>query len=149
MTSDHHYVFQAQPATLIDDQIRAAEEIGISPRNKRSMSADMGGLPQWRLFKLKKLFLLTVRLINKYHDNSPFSMLRIALPLFPFSVTRELMLQTKIWQERKELVSIHTAETLDEEKFCLERYGRRPWAHGRVGMVMMYGLPMVFLNDVK
>jgi cytosine/adenosine deaminase-related metal-dependent hydrolase len=126
MTSDHHYVFpKAQPATLIDDQIRAAEEIGIrfhATRGSMSLGRDMGGLPPMEVVQ-------TEEAINKYHDNSPFSMLRIALaPCSPFSVTRELMLQTKDLARKKGvMLHTHLAETLDEEKFCLERYGRRPF----------------------
>lgn len=134
LTSDHHYVFpKNQPATLIDDQIRAAGEIGIrfhATRGSMSLGRDMGGLPPMEVVQTEEQILIdSERLINKYHDNSPLAMQRIALaPCSPFSVSRELMIQAK-GLARKKGVMLHThlAETLDEEKFCLERYGRRPF----------------------
>lgn len=49
LTSDHHYVFPAgQPGTLIDEQIRAARDIGIrfhATRGSMSLGKDQGGLP--------------------------------------------------------------------------------------------------------
>ncbi len=134
LTSDHHYVFpKGQPATLIDEQIKAAREIGIrfhATRGSMSLGRDMGGLPPMEVVQTEEEILIdSERLIDKYHDNSPFAMQRIALaPCSPFSVTKELMLQTKDLARKKGvMLHTHLAETLDEEKFCLERYGRRPF----------------------
>ena len=134
LTSDHHYVFpKNQPGTLIDDQIRAAREIGIrfhATRGSMALGRDMGGLPPMEVVQAEEAILAdSERLINKYHDSSPYSMQRIALaPCSPFSVTRELMVQTKELARKKGvMLHTHLAETLDEEKFCLERYGRRPF----------------------
>lgn len=134
LTSDHHYVFpKDQPATLIDEEIKAAGEIGIrfhATRGSMSLGRDMGGLPPMEVVQREEEILLdSERLINQYHDNSPFSMCRIALaPCSPFSVSKELMLQSKDLARKKGvMLHTHLAETLDEEKFCLERYGRRPF----------------------
>lgn len=134
LTSDHHYVFpENQPATLIDEQIRAAQEIGIrfhATRGSMSLGRDMGGLPPMEVVQTEdKILQDSERLIDKYHDNKAFAMQRVALaPCSPFSVSRGLMIQAKDLA-RKNGVMLHThlAETLDEEKFCLERYGRRPF----------------------
>ncbi|HWR60184.1 MAG TPA: 8-oxoguanine deaminase [Clostridia bacterium] len=134
LTSDHHYVFpKNQPGTLIDDQIRAAGEIGIrfhATRGSMSLGRDMGGLPPMEVVQTEEAILSdSERLINRYHDPNPLSMQRIALaPCSPFSVTRELMVRTKDLARKKGvMLHTHLAETLDEEKFCLERYGRRPF----------------------
>jgi len=134
LTSDHHYVFPAnQPMTLIDDQIRAAKEIGIrfhATRGSMSLGRDVGGLPPMEVVQKEEAILLdSERLINKYHDTNPYSMQRIALaPCSPFSVSRELMIQAKdLARKRGVMLHTHLAETLDEEKFCIERYGRRPF----------------------
>jgi len=134
LTSDHHYIFpKNQPGTLIDQQIKAAREIGIrfhATRGSMSLGRDMGGLPPMEVVQTEDAILQdSERLINKFHDNTKFAMQRIALaPCSPFSVTKELMLQTKNLA-RKHGVMLHThlAETIDEEKFCIERYGRRPF----------------------
>jgi 8-oxoguanine deaminase len=134
LTSDHHYIFpKNQPGTLIDQQIKSAREIGIrfhATRGSMSLGRDMGGLPPMEVVQTEDAILQdSERLINKFHDNTKFAMQRIALaPCSPFSVTKELMLQTKKLA-RKHGVMLHThlAETIDEEKFCIERFGRRPF----------------------
>ena len=66
--------------------------------------------------------------LNEFHDPAPGSMLRIALaPCSPFSVTRELMAETAEFAgERGVRLHTHMAETVEEEAFCLERFGVRP-----------------------
>ena len=66
--------------------------------------------------------------LNEFHDPSPGSMLRIALaPCSPFSVTQELMAETaEFARERGVRLHTHMAETVEEEAFCLERFGVRP-----------------------
>ncbi len=55
-------------------------------------------------------------------------MCRIALaPCSPFSVTHELMRDTAVFaRERGVRLHTHMAETVEEEAFCLERFGMRP-----------------------
>ena len=68
------------------------------------------------------------RLIAKYHDPAPGSMLRIALaPCSPFSVSPQLM-RASAELARRHGVRLHThlAETRDEEAYCLNRFGKRP-----------------------
>ncbi|EKQ58065.1 MULTISPECIES: 8-oxoguanine deaminase [unclassified Clostridium] len=134
LTSDHHYVFpNNQPHTLIDDQIRAAQEIGIrftATRGSMSLGRDQGGLPPMSVVQTEdKILIDSERLINKYHDISEFAMTRIALaPCSPFSVTKDLMVETKNLARKKGvMLHTHLAETLDEERFCIEKYGRRPF----------------------
>ncbi|MCH2296191.1 MAG: amidohydrolase family protein, partial [SAR324 cluster bacterium] len=68
------------------------------------------------------------RLFREYHDESEGSMTRLALaPCSPFSVTPELMRRTlKFAKDHGLLIHTHLAETLDEEKFCIKRFGMRP-----------------------
>lgn len=134
LTSDHHYIFpKNQPDTLIDEQIRAAQEIGIrftATRGSMSLGRDHGGLPPMSVVQAEsKILEDSDRLISKYHDTNDFAMTRIALaPCSPFSVTKELMLETKnLARKRGVMLHTHLAETIDEEKFCIEKYGRRPF----------------------
>ena len=133
-TSDHHYVFPAsQPGTLIDEQIKAASDIGIrfhATRGSMSLGKDQGGLPPMSVIQTEsKILEDSDRLISKYHNNSDYSMLRIALaPCSPFSVTKKLMLETKdLARKRNVMLHTHLAETIDEEQFCIEKFGRRPY----------------------
>jgi len=134
LTSDHHYVFpNKQPGTLIDEQIRAAKEIGIrfhATRGSMSLGVDDGGLPPMSVVQKEDIILNdSQRLIDTYHNRNDYSMTRIALaPCSPFSVTTELMKETsKLARMNKVMMHTHLAETIDEEKFCIEKYGRRPF----------------------
>ncbi len=134
-TADHHYVFPAgQPDTLIDTQIMAAKEIGIrfhATRGSMSLGVDQGGLPPMSVVqKESKILEDSERLIKAYHDNAPYAMTRVALaPCSPFSVTTDLMKESaKLARKYGVLLHTHLAETLDEEQFCMEKYGMRPFA---------------------
>jgi cytosine/adenosine deaminase-related metal-dependent hydrolase len=78
-------------------------------------------------------------------------MLRIALaPCSPFSVTGESMKRSAAWaRERGLALHTHVAETLDEERFCLETFGCRPVEYMRrldwVGPDVWYA-HAIFLN---
>jgi 8-oxoguanine deaminase len=51
----------------------------------------------------------------------------VLAPCSPFSVTPELLRDTReLATQHGVCCHTHVAETLDEEAFCLERYGRRP-----------------------
>jgi cytosine/adenosine deaminase-related metal-dependent hydrolase len=128
--SDHHYIFPN--GCKLDDQIRAAREIGIrfhASRGSMSLGESKGGLPPDRCVEDESAILKeTERLIQAYHDPRPYAMMRIVVaPCSPFSVTPELMRESAALA-RAYNVRLHThlAETHDEEVFCLERFGRRP-----------------------
>jgi len=134
LTSDHHYVFPSnQPNILIDCQIKAASEIGIrfhATRGSMSLGRDHGGLPPMSVVQTESKILEDCeRLVSKYHNPNDFAMTRIAFaPCSPFSVTKELMVETKnLARKLGVMMHTHLAETIDEENFCLERYGRRPF----------------------
>ena len=133
LTSDHHYVFpKGQPGTLIDTQIEAAKEIGIrfhATRGSMSRGKDQGGLPPMSVVQTATEILEdSQRLIDRYHDNSDYAMTRIALaPCSPFSVDEDLMRETsKLARANGVMMHTHLAETKDEERYCIEKYGRRP-----------------------
>ena len=132
-TSDHHYVFpETAPSTLIDTQFKASEEIGIrfhATRGSMSLGEDKGGLPPVAVVQDEEAILLdSERVIDKYNDNSEFAMKRVALaPCSPFSVTKSLMTRSaELARKKGVMLHTHLAETLDEENFCLEKYGLRP-----------------------
>lgn len=132
-TMDHHYVFpESASRFLIDEQFKASEEIGIrfhATRGSMSRGVKDGGLPPNSVVQLEEDILEdSERLINKYHDNSKFSMKRVALaPCSPFSITKDLMTKSAILARKKGvMLHTHLAETIDEEDFCKEVYKMRP-----------------------
>jgi cytosine/adenosine deaminase-related metal-dependent hydrolase len=128
--SDHTYLWPA--GTTLDDQIDIARELGLrfhAARGSMSIGQSRGGLPPDHVVEDEAAILRdSQRLIETYHDPTRFAMTRIVLaPCSPFSVSRELMRESAA-MARAFGVHLHThlCETLDEERFCLERYGRRP-----------------------
>jgi 8-oxoguanine deaminase len=128
--SDHLYIYPND--CRIDDEIRAAREIGIrfhASRGSMSLGESRGGLPPDHVVE-EEAFILkdTQRAIETYHDPAPYAMLRIVVaPCSPFSVTPDLMREAASLA-RAYGVHLHThlAETLDEEQFCLRQFGYRP-----------------------
>ncbi|MBN1813053.1 MAG: 8-oxoguanine deaminase [Anaerolineae bacterium] len=128
--SDHLYIYPND--CRLDDEIRAAQEIGIrfhASRGSMSLGESKGGLPPDRVVEDEALILAdTRRVVEAYHDPDPYAMLRVVIaPCSPFSVTPDLMREAAA-MARVYGVRLHThlAETLDEEEFCLRKFGRRP-----------------------
>ena len=150
-TADHLYLFPKGRERLIDVEIEAARELGIRfhpTRGSMSLSREEGGLPPKDVVQAEEEILAdSERLIREYHDPSFGAMTRIALaPCSPFSVTPELMRKTaELARKYGVLLHTHLAETLDEERFCLERFGVRPveyleelgWLEGDVWLAHM------------
>lgn len=132
-TTDHHYVFPDTAAgTLIDEQFKASEEIGMrfhATRGSMSRGKDQGGLPPNSVVQDEETILLdSERVINKFHDPSDYSMKRVALaPCSPFSITKSLMTSSaELARKKGVMLHTHLAETMDEENFCVSVYGMRP-----------------------
>ncbi len=128
--ADHLYIYPN--GSRIDDEIRAAQEIGIrfhASRGAMSLGESKGGLPPDSVVEDEDFIIEdTRRAIEAYHDPAPGAMLRtVVAPCSPFSVTPDLMREAAALA-RSYGVQMHThlAETLDEEQFCLQKFGRRP-----------------------
>ena len=131
--SDHLYLFPN--GSKLDDEIAAASEIGLrlhASRGSMSLGESKGGLPPDSVVDTEENILKdSQRLIQKYHDPKPGSMVQIVLaPCSPFSVTTDLMKQSaKLAREYGVHLHTHLAETEDEEQFCLQKFGHRPVAY--------------------
>lgn len=132
-TADHHYLFPpGVTEDLIGIEIEAAREIGIrfcATRGSMTLGNAHGGLPPDDLVESDDRVLKACEeTVARYHDPAPFSMCRIHIaPCSPFNVTTEL-LRDSADLARSLGVRLHThlAETEDEDKFCLEKFGKRP-----------------------
>ena len=131
--SDHLYIYPH--GARIDDEIRAAQELGIRfhpCRGSMSLGESKGGLPPDSVVEDEEAILRdTQRAIEQFHEPQPGGMVRIVVaPCSPFSVTPDLMREaTALARSYGVLLHTHLAETLDEEEFCLRKFGRRPVAY--------------------
>ena len=129
--ADHLYLYPN--GSKIDDEIRAAQEVGVRfhpTRGSMSLGESQGGLPPDRVCDSEPDIIKDcIRAIETFHDPEPLSMLRIGVaPCSPFSVTTDLMRESAELARQYPLVNLHThlAETKDEDRFCLEMFGKRP-----------------------
>jgi cytosine/adenosine deaminase-related metal-dependent hydrolase len=129
-SSDHTYIWPN--GAQLDDQIRAAQELGLrfhAARGSMSVGESQGGLPPDRVVEDEEAILRdSRRLIEQYHDAARYAMLRVVLaPCSPFSVSPDLMRQS-VTLARAYGVHSHThlAETLDEADYCRAQFGRTP-----------------------
>jgi 8-oxoguanine deaminase len=129
-SSDHLYLYPN--GSRLDDTIEGAAEIGMrfhAARGSMSIGESKGGLPPDHLVEDEADILKdTQRLIETFHDPSPYSMLRIvAAPCSPFSVSESLMRESAILA-RQYGVSLHThlAENKEDVSYSLEHFGLTP-----------------------
>ncbi|ATL92973.1 8-oxoguanine deaminase [Aeromonas sp. CU5] len=129
--ADHHYLFPRGMEESIDIQVEAVRELGMRAmltRGSMSLGEDEGGLPPRHTVQGQQQILDdSLRLVRQYHQRGAGAQIQIALaPCSPFSVTEEIMVESaKLAAELDVRLHTHLAETLDEEAFCLERFGLR------------------------
>jgi len=130
--SDHHYVFPAGGGDLLAAEVEAATGLGIRfhpCRGSMDLGRSSGGLPPDEVVEdLDEVMAATEAAIDRFHDPAPEAMVRVAVaPCSPFTGTGELMRQAaELARRRGVRLHTHLAETLDEEAFCRERFGRTP-----------------------
>ncbi|RFU43150.1 8-oxoguanine deaminase [Actinomadura logoneensis] len=131
-STDHHYIFPKGRGDLFAAEIGAARELGIRfhpCRGSMDRGESRGGLPPDEVVEDTDTVLAeTEAAIDRYHDASFGSMLRIAVaPCSPFSVTRDLLVRSaELARARNVRLHTHLAETLDEEEHTREQFGRTP-----------------------
>jgi 8-oxoguanine deaminase len=129
--ADHHYLFPGGLENAIDVQVEAVRELGMRAmltRGSMSLGEADGGLPPQQTVQQGEVILAdSQRLIGQYHERGDGAQIQIALaPCSPFSVTQEIMRQSAELAEALDVrLHTHLAETLDEEDFCLQRFGLR------------------------
>jgi len=133
LSTDHHYVFPHRRPGIFEALVDAARELGMrfQPcRGSMSLGESQGGLPPDSVVENEDDILAhTEAVIARHHDPRPGSMCRVVVaPCSPFSVTPQLMRDSAELARRHEVrLHTHLAETLDEERFCVEKFGMRPF----------------------
>jgi cytosine/adenosine deaminase-related metal-dependent hydrolase len=132
LSTDHHYVFPRGREGIFDALVETASELGLRfhpCRGSMSLGESKGGLPPDSVVEDEDTILAdTEQKIHDFHDPARGSMCRVVVaPCSPFSVTPELMRDSAVLARRHGVrLHTHVAETMDEERFCLEKFGKRP-----------------------
>src|SRR5260221_4533134 len=131
-TMDHHYVFPRDGGDVLGTTVESAAEVGLRfhpTRGSMDLGESAGGLPPDKVVEqIDTIIGATQAAIERFHDPSPGSMLRIGVaPCSPFSVTRDLLTESAALA-RSSRVRLHThlAETADEDDYCAEHFGCTP-----------------------
>src|SRR5215213_6616113 len=127
--ADHHYLVPGGDDSVFDAIASAARRIGIRAhiaRGSMDLGQSRGGLPPDSVVEdLDAILASTQAVYERLHDGDRIVV--TVAPCSPFSVTPELMTSSAALARRLGLrLHTHLAETLDEERVCLERFGRRP-----------------------
>lgn len=131
-STDHHYLFPQGRGDLFAAEIEAAREIGVRfhpCRGSMDRGESQGGLPPDEVVEdIDTILAETEAAIDRYHDPSPGSLLRVAVaPCSPFSVTRDLLVESaRLARAKGVRLHTHLAETLDEEEHTREQFGMTP-----------------------
>ncbi len=130
--ADHHYVIPRDGGDVFGATVEAARAVGIrlhGVRGSMDRGESDGGLPPDSVVEtLDGALSGTAAAIDRFHDPSPGSFLRVAVgPCSPFSVSEDLMRKSaELARDKGVRLHTHLAETLDEERQCLDEYGCTP-----------------------
>ena len=118
--------------TCVDKEFSAAEKLGIRLCFGRG-SLDLGpedgnNISPELLQTVDEIIADSEDAIKKYHDGNFNSMKNVILaPCAPFCSSKECYIKTaELARKYKVRLNTHLAETLDEEKWCKEKYSKRP-----------------------
>ena len=130
--ADHHYVFPQGSGDILGGIVDAAGRLGVrlhATRGSMDLGRSQGGLPpDFAVETTDAILRASNDAVARFHDPSRAAMTRIALaPCSPFSVTADLLRESAVLG-RSLGVRLHThgSETVEEDAFCLERFGKTP-----------------------
>jgi cytosine/adenosine deaminase-related metal-dependent hydrolase len=127
--ADHHYLVPHGDDTVFDAIAEAAHAVGIRlhlARGSMDLGVSRGGLPPDEVVEdLDDILASTERVIGRWHDGEHLTV--TIAPCSPFSVSPELMRESASLARQHGLrLHTHLAETIEEQRDCLARFGRRP-----------------------
>jgi cytosine/adenosine deaminase-related metal-dependent hydrolase len=127
--ADHHYLVPHGDDSVFDRLADAARAVGTRlhlARGSMDLGESDGGLPPDSVVEdTDKILASTASVFERLHDGEQIVV--TVAPCSPFSVTPRLMEQSAILARQLGLrLHTHLAETLDEERDTLARFGVRP-----------------------
>jgi cytosine/adenosine deaminase-related metal-dependent hydrolase len=127
--ADHHYLVPSSDESVFDALAEAAGTVGIRlhlARGSMDLGESDGGLPPDHVVEdIDAIMASTQSVASRLHDGERIVV--TVAPSSPFTVSPDLMHQSAVLARDLGLrLHTHLAETIDEERDALERYGRRP-----------------------
>jgi cytosine/adenosine deaminase-related metal-dependent hydrolase len=127
--SDHHYVVPGGDDSVFDAIATAGRQVGVRlhlSRGSMDLGESAGGLPPDTIVEsIDAILASTERLAGAFAGDDLVTV--VVAPCSPFSVTTDLMTQSAAMARHLGLrLHTHLAESLDEERDCLARFGCRP-----------------------
>ncbi len=127
--SDHHYVVPHGEDAVFDAIADAARAVGVRLelcRGSMDLGESAGGLPPDSIVEpIDEILASTEAVAARLHDGERV-MIAVA-PCSPFSVSTDLMRESATLARRLGLrLHTHLAETQDEARHCVARFGKRP-----------------------
>ena len=110
LTADHHWFYPAgHPKEFVDQEVKAARELGIRLHASRGCITRRGVLPDGLIEDENEVLEHAAEMINRYHDPGPHSMVRVFLaPTGLDCDTRAIFTEMRALAERYERVQLHT-----------------------------------------
>ena len=127
--ADHHYVFPNGAVDMIDAQFAAAAEMGVRFNASRgSMNVKSDLISDWALQTEDEILADTERLIKKFHSSKHGSWQQVMVAPCAATSCSESLLKASAELAKTHGVGLHThcGETVDENEFSVEKFGRRP-----------------------
>lgn len=127
--ADHHYVVPHGDDTVFDAIADAARTVGIRvhlARGSMDLGESDGGLPPDGIVEDVDAILESTRaVVDRLHDGE--RVVVTVAPCSPFTASTELMRESAALARDLGLrLHTHLAETVEEERDALDRFGRRP-----------------------
>lgn len=129
---DHHYVFPRGSGDIVGGIVESAARVGVrlhATRGSMDLGASQGGLPpDFAVETTDAALTASQEAVERWHDPSFGSLVHVAIaPCSPFSVTADLLREAAVLA-RSLGVRLHThaSETVEEDAYCVERFGRTP-----------------------
>ena len=129
---DHHYIFPKGSGDIVGAIVEASQRVGVrlhATRGSMDLGASQGGLPpDFAVETTDAALSASAEAVERYHDPSFESLVRVAIaPCSPFSVTADLLRESAVLARALDVrLHTHASETVEEDAYCLERFGSTP-----------------------
>ncbi|MFE1646363.1 8-oxoguanine deaminase [Microbacterium sp. P01] len=129
---DHHYIFPKGSGDIVGAIVAAGSRVGVrlhATRGSMDLGASQGGLPpDFAVETTDAALAASQEAVERWHDPSFGSMAHVAIaPCSPFSVTADLLRESApLARSLGVRLHTHASETVEEDAYCLERFGTSP-----------------------